>query len=1208
MHTSLSALDSAGTLPSTLSAGEDGASVSIPDAHFLFHADFKRAGSDLILTGEDGHRVIVPGYFKHEHLPTLVAPNGGGITGDVVEALVGPQAPDQYAQAGTQVQTSPLAIGRVASLEGGATAFRNGVQVSLNVGDVVVKGDVIQTSGGSAVGVIFSDGTTFSLSADARMVLNDFVYNPGGSHNSALVNLVQGSLTFVAGEVAHTGDMRVGTPVAVMGIRGTVVSLTVHAVSGVLDASVLAEGDLLTHSIVVWAPPTPEDVAAGRLVGAQLGIVTNNDGVFSFIPTPTGILVQETGKDATTLQTELNLIQNVFLTKSVGEAILAQQPLPHSSLNGNPLGTQITTTFPTDVSLEKIVVDVTGAGLDFKVLDVHVILPPPIVPAGVPFTQQTFTQQAQGPVVAHEIGNQASPEDAPWTFQIPADTFTDANGDPLTLTATLANGDPLPSWLSFDSSTRTFSGTPPHDFNGSFDFKITASDGALTTSDAFTLTITPVNDPPVANQDIECLTRVIVFDPFNDAHFHGWAPVSLGNAAMHWVMNGHSAAERSDSGTGFLKAPAAFGAPTMAAYAIDVDVNPNTRGFGASHANNGVGVVFGYVDSGNYYLASWADYGTDYFNSDHRDLILSKFVNGVETVLDRVNHIDLGTGEIHFQVVVNANGTVVNVTGEDHSAQLTSSDAPEFNSAGLFTDNNDDGIAYDNFAVTNLGPLTTYEDTPLAIPAAVLLANDTDVDDPHSALTIIGVTDVANGHGHAVLNGGVITFIPDANYNGDASFSYTVSDGHPGGTATTTVNLNILGVDDPPVIHTPAGGIHYWASNTFGDVTPINHISFDDPDAGSYPVVVTFSMNDFGDQLNAENLCNSGVTVLSGDGTSHLKLQGSIADINAYLFGGNLLWNPDGHNDHELGLLSVQIENNNGFLPGGDKVVSASVLISEISTPDFSGSSVHDFSKVNFTNIGTVCAGGGCDEITTSFSHQGSPTTYDGGNGYDTIHLVFTADQLAEILADPGMQCELRSYVDDPCGQTLDLCGSSWNAKAENFERADVNIVTGLGSGIVSNLNGLTPDAGFFIGSNCSEELSGWATRSNVIVGLGGNDHLVGGNLADVLLGGAGNDILIGGLGNDVLSGGTGSNTFKFLEMSGTSANFGKDIIVDFQPGKDVIEIDHSLFANVAALQAAIADDGHGNAVVTADANNTITLAGLSVATATAHLADFHLV
>src|SRR5689334_4561294 len=146
MHAPLSVLDFTGTPSAALSGWHDAASVTIPDAHFLFHADFKRTGSDLILTGGDGHRIVVFSYFKHEHLPTLLAPNGGALTSDVVEALLGSQALHQYAQAGTPVQTSPLAIGRVASVEGGATAFRNGVQVSLNVGDVVIKGDVIQTA------------------------------------------------------------------------------------------------------------------------------------------------------------------------------------------------------------------------------------------------------------------------------------------------------------------------------------------------------------------------------------------------------------------------------------------------------------------------------------------------------------------------------------------------------------------------------------------------------------------------------------------------------------------------------------------------------------------------------------------------------------------------------------------------------------------------------------------------------------------------------------------------------------------------------------------------------------------------------------------------------------------------------------------------------------------------------------------------------
>ena len=85
-------------------------------------------------------------------------------------------------------------------------------------------------------------------------------------------------------------------------------------------------------------------------------------------------------------------------------------------------------------------------------------------------------------------------EDTPWTFQVPADAFTDVDSASLTYTATLANGSPLPTWLGFNTVPRTFSGTPPQNFNGTVDLKVTASDGSLSASDTFRLTITPVND------------------------------------------------------------------------------------------------------------------------------------------------------------------------------------------------------------------------------------------------------------------------------------------------------------------------------------------------------------------------------------------------------------------------------------------------------------------------------------------------------------------------------------------------------------------------------------------------------------------------------------------------------------------------------------------------------------------------------------------
>ena len=58
------------------------------------------------------------------------------------------------------------------------------------------------------------------------------------------------------------------------------------------------------------------------------------------------------------------------------------------------------------------------------------------------------------------------------------------------------------SWLSFDATTQTFSGTPPLNYTGDLDLKVIASDGALIVSDTFTLTVMPVNDAPVVSAPI----------------------------------------------------------------------------------------------------------------------------------------------------------------------------------------------------------------------------------------------------------------------------------------------------------------------------------------------------------------------------------------------------------------------------------------------------------------------------------------------------------------------------------------------------------------------------------------------------------------------------------------------------------------------------------------------------------------------------------
>ena len=51
------------------------------------------------------------------------------------------------------------------------------------------------------------------------MVMNEFIYDPNSKSNSSLLSLTKGTFTFVAGKIAKSGDMKVNTPVATMGIR-----------------------------------------------------------------------------------------------------------------------------------------------------------------------------------------------------------------------------------------------------------------------------------------------------------------------------------------------------------------------------------------------------------------------------------------------------------------------------------------------------------------------------------------------------------------------------------------------------------------------------------------------------------------------------------------------------------------------------------------------------------------------------------------------------------------------------------------------------------------------------------------------------------------------------------------------------------------------------------------------------------------------------
>lgn len=204
-------------------ASWDGAPVS---AEFLFGADFTRLGNDLVIGGADGAVLVVPGYFSAEPFD-IPADNGGLLKHSSIEKLLTNSTSADVAQTGGEGAEAP--IGEVVSLDGGASIQRAGTLLDLNAGDAVFQNDVVITGPGGSVGIGFIDGTVFSLSEGSRIILDTLVYDPGGSENTLLFTIMEGTFTFFAGQVARTGGMEVDTTVATIGVRGTTPTVSCDA-------------------------------------------------------------------------------------------------------------------------------------------------------------------------------------------------------------------------------------------------------------------------------------------------------------------------------------------------------------------------------------------------------------------------------------------------------------------------------------------------------------------------------------------------------------------------------------------------------------------------------------------------------------------------------------------------------------------------------------------------------------------------------------------------------------------------------------------------------------------------------------------------------------------------------------------------------------------------------------------------------------------
>ena len=367
------------------------------------------------------------------------------------------------------------------------------------------------------------------------------------------------------------------------------------------------------------------------------------------------------------------------------------------------------------------------------------------------------------------------------SYTVAANAFSDVDNASLAYSAALSGGGALPSWLAFNASTRSFSGTPAVGNVGTLNVRVSASDGSLSASDVFALVVNAApNVAPVsahgaastAEDSVLSATLPAASDANGDAIAyaktsdpgHGTLSVSsTGNYSYTPAANYHGSDSfgfsvsdglgGSNSYTMSLTVSAVNDAPTLVNALPDATVTAGNALAITIAAN-----AFGDVDNASLAYSAQLDGGAALpawlvFNAATRGFSAqaSAVVPGSFNIRVSASDGQFAASDV-FNLLVNPPPNVAPVAAD--GAASTPEDATLSATLPVASDANGDTITYARVSQASLGSVTV------------------------------------NANGSYV-------YVPQANAHGSDSFRFSVSDGR-GGSNTYTQNLALTAVNDAP--------------------------------------------------------------------------------------------------------------------------------------------------------------------------------------------------------------------------------------------------------------------------------------------------------------------------------------------------------------------------------------------------------------------------
>jgi hypothetical protein len=123
-----------------------------------------------------------------------------------------------------------MAIAQIKKVTGQAAVLRSGERRPAIVGGMLFVKDVIETGSNGGIGITFIDNTVFSAGPSSQIALDEFQFDSNDFSGGMLADMRQGTLAVVSGDIARStpGAMKVKTPTAILGVRGTTFAVQVY--------------------------------------------------------------------------------------------------------------------------------------------------------------------------------------------------------------------------------------------------------------------------------------------------------------------------------------------------------------------------------------------------------------------------------------------------------------------------------------------------------------------------------------------------------------------------------------------------------------------------------------------------------------------------------------------------------------------------------------------------------------------------------------------------------------------------------------------------------------------------------------------------------------------------------------------------------------------------------------------------------------------